>query len=224
MAPLKQRGIGGFTLLEMLIGLVLLGLILSILFSALRLGAASWDSAESKLASVAERELAIRALRRELALALPVPHRAEDEGGEVFFAGYPDRFAWITPFPAHRGGGLYELRLEIGSTDHGDGLVLKYRPHHPNNADREGGRGSESVLLIEGVASLRVQYYGAVNEGFDREWSEEWSADQRLPELIRIEFPHRTAASESEHMVHVAVAPRQSIQIRELKFDDRYRP
>jgi general secretion pathway protein J len=200
----------GFTLLEMMIGMVVLGLMMTVLFSGLRLGASSWDAAERRVASVAERELALRVIERQLAMALPVMHAPEGEGEppKLAFDGEGDRVTWISPLPAYRGGGgVHELELALGVTDRGEGLVLGYRLFHPDVLDAPSATDRESVLLLEGVTELRATYYGSLEDPERGEWFDHWDHPESLPDLVKLEFD---LADEAAHPITLVVQPRQA--------------
>jgi general secretion pathway protein J len=182
----RQRG---FTLLELMIALVLLALIMTVLLSALRLGASSWDAAERKVAAVAEREMAMRVVERQLALAMPVMHAAEGEEEHLAFEGGPDAVSWVSPLPAHRGGGgVQYMRLALGETDRGRGLVLTWRLFHPDVMDAPAAQVEDAVLLMEGVEGLHLSYLGAPDDDNPerREWFDRWDHENRMPDLIRL--------------------------------------
>ena len=222
--PASMRG---FTLLEMMIALVLLSLIMTILFSGLRLGVSSWDTAERVVAETAEQELALRLLDRQLALAMPLILEREGEASRIAFEGEPTRVRWASPLPAHRGGGgIQWLTLELGETARGEGLVLRFRLLHPDTLNAPPERVEETELLLAGIGSMKVSYYGRPDNQENGEWFSEWLDDRRIPELISVELQTERGHQES---VYLSVAPRQSASPSvvvgdELRFDQRFLP
>lgn len=207
MSGARRYGSAGFTLIEMMIGLVLLSLMLTVLFSSLRLGATSWDTAERKLARVAEREAALRIVERQLQLSMPILHAPDGESAKLAFLGEADRLTWVSPLPAHRGGGIQRMTLAKGQAERGDGLVLSYQLFHPDRLSGPAEKAKESVLLLEGVTGLRVAYYGAGREDPDsRDWYERWDDNEGLPELIRLRFE---TAAPGDHDLSLVVEPKQ---------------
>ena len=65
---LRQQG---FTLLELLIALTLLGLILVLLFGGLRLGVRSWDASQQQIDTLNSLRSLESFLRREMSVAQP---------------------------------------------------------------------------------------------------------------------------------------------------------
>ena len=208
----------GFTLLELMIALVLLALIMTVLLSALRLGASSWDAAERKVAAVAEREMAMRVVERQLALAMPVMHVAEGEQARLAFEGEPDAVSWVSPLPAHRGGGgVQYMRLALGETDRGRGLVLTWRLFHPDVMDAPAAQVEDAVLLMAGIDGLHLSYFGAPDDPQRLEWRDRWDHRDNLPELVRLELE---PADPSEPDLFLVAEPRQGQVYIEMRFPE----
>jgi general secretion pathway protein J len=202
--------------LELLIGMVLLAVMLNLLFSGLRLGARAWDSTEDRLEAVNARELALRFLDRQLAIAEPTILRGENLNGRVAFIGDPDRVTWVAPLPAHRGGGgLQRLELAVGEAERGAGLVLRYEPYDPEHFRNPERDDDTSTLLLEGVESMDLAYYGEVTGRDEGEWSERWEPGEALPQLIRLQF---TRGDDAETVRELIAAPRQALPMRGVDF------
>lgn len=212
----QRAGAGGFTLLEMMIALVLLSLIMTILFSGLRLGVSSWDAAERVVAETAEQELALRLIERQLAVAMPLMLERQGQGSRLAFEGDTARVRWAAPLPAHRGGGgLHWLTLELGRTARGEGLVLRFRLFHPDTLDAPADRVEETELLLAGVSSMEVSYFGRPGNQQNGSWFNRWLDGDRLPDLIRMRF--RSERGHQEWM-YLSVAPRQERPTPDVDF------
>jgi prepilin-type N-terminal cleavage/methylation domain-containing protein len=61
----------GFTLLELLVAMTLLGLLMTVVFGGLRFGARAWERAETDSSGTDEIRLAQSILRHELELPIP---------------------------------------------------------------------------------------------------------------------------------------------------------
>lgn len=206
----------GFTLLEVMIALVLLSLIMTVLFSGLRLGVSSWDTAERVVAETAEQELALRLLDRQLALAMPLMLERDGEQARIAFEGEPNRVRWASPLPAHRGGGgLQWLTLELGETARGAGLVLRFRLLHPDTQDAPADQVEDTELLLAGVDAMDVSYYGRPDNQEDGEWFSEWPVRDRLPDLIALALQSERGSQES---MYLSVAPRQAKPTPDVDF------
>lgn len=173
----------GFTLLELVVAITLMGLVLLVLYSGLRLGLNGWDSgarraeASNRLRSVQE------FLRRQLAQSMTV-YQTQADGPQkkiVVFAGGTDAIEFVAPMLVHLGqGGLYRIRVKAA-----DGQMrVRWRPYLPG--DPTAGEERETVLL-EGVSNVEWAYFGPERDD-DQEprWRSEWANQERRPLLVRL--------------------------------------
>ncbi len=173
--------------METLIALVVLSLMLVILFSGLRMGAGSWDAAQNRVETSTEWAIAARFLQQRLSYALQVDWH-ESEGGQsgLAFIGEQERVGFVSTLPAHvGGGGLRWVELEIGRTDRGRGLLLRHSLFHPDTFDGGEPRRRDTELLLEGVQSLTVRYYGRSGDEDSYRWHDQWGGED-MPHLIAL--------------------------------------
>lgn len=175
--------------METLIALVLLSLMLSILFSGLRLGAGSWDAAQRQVEDSTEWAIAARFVHRQLAMAMPVKVFDIQPGmQQLAFRGDADRLGFVSALPSHLGGGgVHWITLYTGRTEEGSGLLLSYQLFHPDTFTGMDFKDTDATLLLPGVAELRVRYYGERRDDKAPAWFETWS-DERLPLLIVLDL------------------------------------
>jgi type II secretory pathway component PulJ len=180
---------GGFSVLEMLVSLMLLGLILSFIPGTLRIGQRVWETDEDF-----ERRAALSTFRRyveqRLAEAMPI-HRRDRSGLRIEFAGEPDRIAFVAPAEAGpAGGGVY--RFDLRRAEGGAGarpLVLRqalYRPAAARDAEVAGRSPTLEHESAMRAADLSFRYFGAPNAGEPRRWLAQWPRQDSLPELVEM--------------------------------------
>ncbi|MBZ0104733.1 MAG: prepilin-type N-terminal cleavage/methylation domain-containing protein [Sulfuricella denitrificans] len=182
----------GFTLLELLIGLALLGLILALMFGGLRLGIRSWDAGALASEDMARVRVFEGFVRRQLNEVYP--YMWKPAGSQALaFRGDPDAIRYVGFLPAGGGGrnGLYLLNLEIERKDRIQRLVLKSMPMTYETQDFTGMRGVDQTVLAsgviaEGVEELVFGYFGAETEQSEPRWLTHWRDPGRLPMLVRL--------------------------------------
>jgi len=76
----------GFTLLELLIGMTLVGFILSLLFAGLNLGTRSWEAGEKRMVTSSRQAVVVGFIRRALEQTYLLRWRMDDED-QLAFAG-----------------------------------------------------------------------------------------------------------------------------------------
>lgn len=189
----------GLTLVETLVGLALLGLVSSLGLSALGLVGRAGHAAATDATTVA---LAQDLLRLRLRSVLPM--LAEGPGGRpvLLFEGGPERVAFVSELPPRfgvAGLALVELRREAGA------LALRWRPLH-GAAEGEGATGRG---LLDGVAAVRLRYFGAPRGREEPAWRETWTDAAALPAAVAVEVDF--AQSDTRRWPGLVVAPRLAV-------------
>lgn len=179
----------GFTLLELVVAITLMGLVLVVLYSGLRLGLNGWDSGERRAEASNRLRSVQEFLRRQLAQSMTVYQTQANEKRKkiVVFAGEAAVVEFVAPMLVHLGqGGLYRVRVETA-----DGQMrVRWRPYLPG--DPTAGEERETVLL-EGVSDVEWTYFGPERDE-DQEpprWHSEWANQERRPLLVRLNLTLR---------------------------------
>ena len=171
----------GFTLVELLIAIALFGLILTGLYSGLRMATRASDAGEAHATDSDELRAVMGFLRFELGQVYPLVFSDEDDQ-QVIFEGEPDRLMFVARLPQHRGvEGAYLISLV---TDQ-DRLVLRYRLTKPDRAYLfDSGDTGKEVVLVPGVENVGFSYYG--KRGRSARFYSRWDDPERLPKLLRM--------------------------------------
>jgi general secretion pathway protein J len=181
----RCRSSAGFTLLELLIAITLLGLLLAALFGGLRLGARAWERSEERLDESARLQVVQNFLRERLAQAYPLT--AEDPSGRMrlAFEGTGDALRFVSLMPAYLGTGFAELVLAIDDRAGIKDLVVQWRPFEllPQPDDEEE---PQVKVLLADIEGLEIAYYGALARGEQVSWHEQWLEVMALPQLVRL--------------------------------------
>lgn len=184
----RRRGAAGFTLVELLVAMTLIGLISVALFGGLRFGARAWEAGNDRVESFAQLEVVQSLLRRELNLAVSLL----GSDGRFSFEGEPERLLFTAPGPANFGLGGYYL-FELASRDNGprQDLMLRWRIYRAEQEVRLDDPATEERALLEGVESLEIRYFGDPEGQGEPDWEEKWEEQERPPGLvqIRVAFP-----------------------------------
>jgi general secretion pathway protein J len=196
----------GFTLLELLIAMTLLGLLMTVLFSGLRFGARAWDRATDHSSGTDEVRLAQMHIRRGIQLAYPY-FISEPQRPRVDFEGIADRVTFLAPaanalIPAGR------ARITLTRRSQDSSLTLAFEVR-PELALPEAP--SESEVLVSRLKALEFSFYGSSDQDSPPQWLGQWIDRTRLPQLVRIraEFADGDARSWPE----LIVAPRLSADV-----------
>ncbi len=186
----------GFTLLEVMIGLALLGLIVTLLFAGLRFAGRGSDAVEEASARANRMRIVQSLLRRELAAVYPYRWKKTADM-RLAFAGRQDGLLFVSSTPPRAGqGGLHQVELLIDEAEK-DGLrlLMRRRIPDPEQRDFDGLEDMDGVVLLDGLEVAAFQYYGADTPTGRPSWRDKWEDPQRLPRLVRLRLqPGGTAA------------------------------
>lgn len=169
----RTRRQDGFTLMEMLVALVVLGLLMAGLVEGVHYGIKSWQSQAQFIDRTAELDGVDRVLR-ELFTGI-------DTGGDASFSGEPHRVAFTGRLPPSLPL-LFQRSdmLLMVTEDHR--LVLRWTPHpHANLLTTPASRDTE---LLRGVEEIDLNYRSVDANSGATVWAT--STSDAIPPLIRL--------------------------------------
>lgn len=173
------------TLVEMLVGLALLGMIGALGAQHLHGGVRLWHAADARAAAMQRTEVAHAALRRLLEEATPL---AEPDGSAAF-AGEATRLRWVGRAPAAAmPPGLHVLELALA-----DGrLTLGWTAHDPSQA-LAAHSVAGTLVVLDGIAAGSLGFFGTTAAG-GTSWHPRWQGQPGPPRLVRIDLLPAAAA------------------------------
>ena len=182
-----RRGVSGrqtgFTLLEILVVLVVLGFLVVGLTRGVRTGFALWDAQTRRIGETAELDAGARVLRMLLsAMWVPPPRLLDPEAAHApESAGQPDRLTFIGYLPTGLGTTRRaNITLELDR----ERLVLRWTPHRHELTNAPAPEPTETEL-IRGVARLDFAYWGSLSPDQPASWQAQWDTFN-IPQLIRV--------------------------------------
>jgi general secretion pathway protein J len=199
----------GFSLIEMVVGLAIVGLIIAMLPGVLGLGNRALR-VPADIDRLAIREAALTFLRQRLAETMPVFERNATGAIGVGFTGTAERLHFIAPSRnGTTGGGVYRYRLEVrrsiaGATA-GHDLVLQQAAYRPSEAVPEETWSASTRILTTTTNPPAFRYFGAPAAGQPPQWLDQWARPDRLPELVELRSRTTGIALEPERIIVVAL-------------------
>lgn len=202
------RAVGGFTLLEMLLGLALLGLITLALFTALRFGTQSWERVEQRSAEVVNFDIFESVLRRQLGAAFPLRVGMANES-RIAFEGDATKLKFVTALPSHFSvGGLSLVELVIANASRGDedGKSVILRHALQNGLETEFAPDAEvgESEVLRNLESATLEYFGPTEGDLTKSsWQRAWPASGTFPKLVRLTIRFRGSSDERELVIPI---------------------
>ena len=183
----RYPGVQGFTLLELLIALTLLGLITVMLYGGLHLAIRGAAIGERR-AEISEQVRLIQSfIRREVSQVYPLVWRGEGKQ-RVAFNGGSEALHFAAILPAHRGeGGLYLVSIGVADSYPAHRLIFSYRLARPKIQDFETKEApQERVVLVDDIERVELLYYGRQEKEDEARWHSRWRDRNNLPRLVRL--------------------------------------
>lgn len=173
----------GFTLVEMLVAVSLIGLLSLGLASAMGLGIRTWNTSSSVNEKLDTSRAAQAALRQ--LLSATYPQWTYGNPAFVDFSGSSEEIEFISQAPlALNHPGYARFNLAVVESNGDQSLVLKLGPDI-----KAPGAASETneVQLLANVESIEFSYFGPTETSPTPTWQPRWQNRNELPRLIRVE-------------------------------------
>lgn len=199
MTPPRVSHEQGFTLIELLASLTVLSLLGLMILAGMGGRSIAWGRMDRE-ASAGEAVEATQALLREriehlwpATLYTIVPPGPD-------FRGTVDQMTFLAPPPTQQQPGplrRYRLSLEVGGE-----LVLESR----SDVALDPNHWSERQVLLTGVQSLDLAYFGSALQGGGPAWRGDWLEQPFTPGLVRIrlDFPDGDRRRWPDLLIHPA--------------------
>jgi general secretion pathway protein J len=196
----------GFTLLEILVAVTLLGLLMATLLGGVRLGVRAWETSGSRLEDNARLAAVQDFLRERLTQARQSEVSAAAIETGPAFRGERDRLSFVTLMPEHLGAGFKHMILTLTKADNGADLIVEWWPADLGDDPDAVRDAVRSRVLLPRVAELRLAYFGQVEATHHPTWSEVWDQPV-LPLLVRVQlrFPDRDVRTWTDLIVRLMI-------------------
>ena len=189
----------GFTLIEVLIATVLLGMMMLILTGSLRIGAESWEAGEERLNQASRMFIVQSFLRRHIGGLMPVSAVSSNGEMEPAFRGTGNSLSYVAPLPDQlEGGGLYRFKVYVTGQDEAKELRVSITPYRSTpETQKTEPAPIDDIAIVDPVREVKFGYYGPAENEADTntnqtgaqkgKWVEAWK-DYQLPTMIRIDI------------------------------------
>ena len=185
----------GFTLLELLISLTIMGVILVIIFGSLRIGARAWEKGEADVEAQQREKMVFDLVKRQIAsvCAREIEH---EENDAYLFQGDERSVEFMSQLPAvptTRTGMVY-VKYGINETREGGKALALYEQDVVSMRSEgisENPDETDFYTLIPNASFIEFDYLKRPEEdGISPEWQRVWDpeSDGGLPMAVRMTF------------------------------------
>ncbi|EFK11502.1 prepilin-type N-terminal cleavage/methylation domain protein [delta proteobacterium NaphS2] len=183
------HGASGFTLLELIISLSILGVVLLIIFGALRIGTRAWEKGEKDI-DVYQRQRAVLGLLSQQ-IASACVHETKLGDAAFYFRGSEKKMEFVSRMPIVPGAmtGVVFVTYEIEDVAKEGKMQLSIFEKDAGflkDDDIESQRDEETFTLISGIDNLRFEYLKGDKD--DVIWQNAWdpSETEGMPLAVKI--------------------------------------
>jgi general secretion pathway protein J len=196
----------GFTLIEVVVTLTILGFILLIIFGAFRLGLSAWERGESTKEEYQRVRIISQLISQQIKSIVAYKIRTQQaEGDYLAFEGkaHSLKFVSALPIKAKQPEGFVYVIYEFkeGSGERGR-LVLYEQRVLNKDFFAEEPKEELAISLLEGVSNVRFEYYREEDplKNQEEEWVEEWNAkeERKLPKTLRMTITQKNQKNREE--------------------------
>lgn len=173
----------GFTLLEIMIVLSLLGVLLTLVAGAMLGANRAVLKAQRYTTSLDEMRAAQKFLRSSIGQALPLDVSEDDSESSGFFVGSAQRLQFVATLPGELGGGIQLHTLQVKD----QGLQVAFEQTQTTADGTTSKPWGEPQVLVKNVETLSLSYRGVTPKGEPTGWMAEWPWPTRLPRAVRID-------------------------------------
>jgi general secretion pathway protein J len=196
MTPGRSSNAAGFTLIEVLVALAVLGLLGVLVFSGSRIAGKTWSRVTEQTVASADIRAVHDVLRQAISSAYPNPLLGGPTNNRIAFEGESEQISLIAPLPAAIASGVRAtMRFSVIAGARSRALVMDWRFDLPG-VDGGGLPPEQRVVLLEDVTMVRFSYFGSADGVGAPQWLDRWSGRARLPGLVRVHIVRHGPGSE----------------------------
>ncbi|MDX8390450.1 MAG: prepilin-type N-terminal cleavage/methylation domain-containing protein [Mariprofundaceae bacterium] len=180
-----QHGVkqGGFTLIEVMISLALVGMIMLLVFSGLRIGSRSWNATELNFERLSDMHSVLAFVKRSVGNAYPL-HLNQLVGKGLAFSGDEQALHFVTELANMRGsGGYYAVSMDREKS-HFRVRIAAYNSEMKSFKDVDF---LEPHFLSKDIERLTFSYFGKKKRGSKARWHHAWEKQAHFPQLVKVE-------------------------------------
>jgi general secretion pathway protein J len=189
----------GFTLVELLIALTLLGFLTMLMLAGFEVSVDAWRRVEARGTAGRDGQSAQAILRDRLSQAYPAVLTDESGAHRIDFAGGADRIEFLAPLPEREGARVF-VRYRL----YRDGATLRLAWSMTGLEDPAAPPQGDTIVLDD-LRAFEIAYFGVDDPAAPPHWQNSWIGRTGLPPLIRLHVVR--ASGETARWPDLEVAP-----------------
>lgn len=183
MKPVRAQS--GFTLVEMIVALIVVSLLVTLVYGALRTGMRSWEASQEQVEKLNAMRIGWNFIHQTLGNARQV-NDPDAEERSVLFYGENDRLGFVSDMPSHLGlGGRYLVEI-LPMKQAGETRLVFKRILFSDFEQLGQSAPYQEAILSDQLEALTFEYFGQKANDADGAWHADWLEQNVLPSLVRV--------------------------------------
>lgn len=176
----------GFTLLELMISIALIGIIVLIIAGAMRLGFRSVDSGEKKIESLERMRASLNIIDSQIQSEIPLTYDDEEGSRKYYFKGEREFMQFPTNYSIWGGEiGYVTVTYKVEYGDNGKQVLYA-------SENIVGMEGKRDAKLFDAFEMIYFEYFFKDPTEEEGKWVNQWTDDVNIPEKIKLHLVEGT--------------------------------
>ena len=216
----------GFTLVEVMVALTLIGFIVLIIFGTFRLGLSAWEKGDSTKEEYQKVRIISQLISEQIKSNIPFKIKTKKaEGDYLAFEGkaHSLRFVSALSLKTRQPEGLVYVVYQFKEGKGGEGGQLVVYEQRALNRDffEDELKDESEISLLEGITDVRFEYYQEEDTDKNRKegWVEEWNAKEtkEFPKALRMTILEKNGKGTESKSSIALVATLPAYQFEEVR-------
>jgi general secretion pathway protein J len=207
-SPRGRGSNAGFTLVEVIIAFALLAMLASMMFAGFRFATQATEKGTTRNEMHEDMRRSQDFLRQHLEEMLPLRYQKE-LGQPLRFKGDGERIVYIAPVISRVAEGGIQW-WELGARGAGGQRILALRrvAFTGDESATPEFNDTESSTLAQNIEKVKFSYFDQPDKQLSGNWTDNWTDEQRLPNLIRVNVTGAGGREWPEFIVAPQLSPR----------------
>jgi general secretion pathway protein J len=179
---LRVRNDAGFTLLELTISIMLIGIIVLIVVGAMRLGMRSVESGEKKIDALERAQSSLNIIDSQIQSFVPLSYVSGDGTRKYYFKGERESMQFSTNYSIWGGErGYVTATYSVKTEDSGRQVLYA-------SENVVGMEGTRETRLFNSFERIYFEYFYKEPTAQEGQWVDQWTDDTSTPKKVRLHF------------------------------------